>query len=186
MARAGARIVGSIETVVSLVRRVSPFVARLARAVLILALAALAAAAVIAVVVFRRTAPSAESGVVLALLVLLLLVAPATLLLFQWGLRRLLKLPQELRQIPERARTHAAKLGQVAGEARGRRGLIGTATSLWKLGRHVVSSRELLTVYAPALRVVTPWALAVAAIAGALCLVEIVAGVVVGVWAVLT
>jgi hypothetical protein len=139
------------DRLVSLLERLVPLAAALARGVLALVVLGLGAAAVLAVALFREGLPDGDAevagtGVALAFA----LAPPLVLVALLLALREVVALPTRLRAIPGEGREHAVELGRLAREARsaerpGRR----FPVLLWRLGRTLGSGREVLMPWVP-------------------------------------
>jgi hypothetical protein len=100
--------------------------------------------------------------------VLTVLLAPsAVLLLFVAGLRDLSKLPERTRAMPADLRARALDLQDRARRPSPRRRILGVIVALFRLGRVVLGSREVLSPYAAVTIALRP-AILVAAISAAL------------------
>jgi len=95
-----------------------------------------------------------------------LLAPSAVLLLFVAGLRDLAKLPERTRAMPADLRARARDLQDSARRPRRRR-ILGVIVALFRLGREVIGSREVLSPYAAITIALRP-AILVAAISAAL------------------
>jgi hypothetical protein len=133
----------------AVLRRVLEVAARVLRGLSVLAVAA-AATAITAWLAWLADSPPAGSDEWLSRLVVLavLLVPPGILLLFVAGLRNLQELPNRARELPSDVRARASELRERSGRTSGRRGLLGTLVALFRLGRLVLGSREVLSPYA--------------------------------------
>ena len=150
--------------------RLASLAATLRRAVLKLAAVGAAAAPVIGYALFRHGFPDRTGTAVLSVIAIVAAAAPPTILAAFWFLLgELLKLPARVRALPMDARDHAEQLGQLAREARDRRGRwTHVPGQLLRLTRLASSSRELLTPYAPVLPLLSlPFLGAVVIAAGA-------------------
>ena len=156
--------VSSVEGLLGFVGRLVGFLRRLAF-VGILAVAAIAS-------VLARGAFSVGDGVLTAIL----LIAPAILLFFAAGVRKLMRLPERLGRMPQQGSEQLAELTRIAGEA-SRAGFRGTPSFLWRLRTIVGSSRDLVGFALP-LRVFTPQFLAVTAGAVAFSFLLVAAGLI--------
>jgi hypothetical protein len=148
-------------------RRVLEAAARVLRGLTLLAIAAAAAVLVVWLAWLADTPPSQtdawlERGVVLAVL----LAPSAVLLLFVAGLRDLATLPERTRAMPADLRARAHDLQDRARRPRRRR-ILGVIVALFRLGRVVLGSREVLSPYA-AISIALRPAILVAAISAAL------------------
>jgi hypothetical protein len=108
----------------------------------------------------------------------LALAAPAVVLLFVAGLRDLRELPRRAGSLPADVRAAAADL-----RARSRRvpepaGAFGVLRALWRLGRLVTGSRDVLTPYAAVVAALRPPVLLAALVAAAVAVVEVPAAAV--------
>ena len=139
-------------SLLALLERTVPVAAAAARAARAYAFTAGAAAAVIAVYLLRDGVPD-RAGEAAAEVVALVVAAvpPVVLFVFSAALAALAELPERLRRVPATGREHAAELGRVAERARSARGPGGLTRLpflVWRLGRLLRSSRDLLTPYA--------------------------------------
>jgi hypothetical protein len=144
--------------------------ARVLRGLTLLAIAAAAAVLVVWLAWVADTPPSHTDAWLERLVVLAVLLAPsAVLLLFVTGLRDLAKLPERTRAMPAdlRARAHDLQDRARARRPSRRRGILGVIVALYRLGRVVVGSREVLSPYAAVMIALRP-AMLVAAISAAL------------------
>ena len=172
----------AVASLLALLDRAVPVAAAAARGARAYALAASAAAAVIAVYLLRDGLPDG-GGEAAAEVVALLLAAvpPVVLFLFSAALAALAELPERLRRTRATGREHAAELARVtdrARSARGSGGLLRLPVLLWRLGRIVRSSRELLTPYAGVAPLASVPFLAWTAAAAAAAAIEIAVAVV--------
>jgi hypothetical protein len=158
--------------------RLVPFVEWLARVALRIAILALAGGAVIWWAI-RDEVGSGEGRIVsLVLWAVVLAAPPAMLFLVHVGLRVLGRLPDRLRELPDRTRGQAAEVRRLAGEA-GRirqRGKIRSLISVLRLAWRVGEAREMLDLAAPLAFLSAPWALAASFLALVAGLGEIVVG----------
>jgi hypothetical protein len=170
--------------VASTLEHAQPFLRRLSRPVLRLAVLALAAGAV-AWWGIGRAVPSGDArGPVLAVTAVLLLIPPVILFLFVLAVRALIGLPGRLRAVPGAVRGRLADIARHSGAmtAAGRGSALARLRSLFRLGWSVASSREVIEVLGPAAVLVTPWMLAASAVAAVAAVIEIVVGTVALVW----
>jgi hypothetical protein len=124
----------------------------------------------------------AGSAVALVVAALLLAVPPALLGLLVGAVKALLALPDQLRRLP-------SEVGSRAGEVRRRAAELGQSRSAWTgarrsfgLLRAAAGARDVLEVLTPAAVLLRPWLLVAAPLAVAAALVEILLGLVAGVW----
>jgi hypothetical protein len=144
--------------------RVLEIASRLLRGLTLLAIAAAAAVLVVWLAWVADTPPSHTDAWLERVVVLAVLLAPsAVLLLFVAGLRDLVKLPERTRAMPADLRARAHDLQDRAR----RRRILGVIVSLFRLGRVVLGSREVLSPYAAVTIALRP-AILVAAISAAL------------------
>lgn len=160
-------------------RRVLEIAAQVLRGLTLLAIAAAAAVLVAWLAWVAETAPSRtdawlERGVVLALL----LAPSAVLLLFVAGLRDLAKLPERTRAMPADLRARAHDLQDRARRPSRRRRILGVIVALFRLGRVVLGSREVLSPYATVTIALRP-AILVAAISATLAAAAEIPGAVI-------
>jgi len=151
-------------TLARAVRKIATFVRRLA-------LAGLAGVVLVALVLARDGYAATD-----VLLTLLLLVPPAIVFFFSRGLREVLALPERLRRVPGEGQARLAELTRVAGTARTTRAR-GLPLLLWRLRGSLGSVRDVAGFALP-LRVFTPPFLALAALAGLLCVALAAGGLV--------
>jgi hypothetical protein len=150
------------------------------RGTLRLVLLAAAAAAVIAYLLFRDGIPDETGRAVLAFVALALVVTPPVVLGAFWVvLGELLRLPERVRRMPLETREHAEEVRRLAADARARRGARSVPGQIWRLARLWVSSRELLTPYAPLLPLFSLPFLAAVVASAAAAVAEAVAALVV-------
>jgi hypothetical protein len=125
-----------------------------------------------------------ENGSTVALVVaaLLLAVPPALLGLLVGAIQALLALPEQLRRLP-------AEVGSQVGQVRRRAAEVGQARTGWSgvrrsfgLLRAAAGARDVLEVLTPAAFLLRPWLLVAAPLAVAAAAVEILLGVVGGLW----
>jgi hypothetical protein len=153
--------------------------ASLRRGVFMFALAAAAAAAVIAYALLRHGFPDRVGRAVLTILALVIVAAPPLVLgAFWFLLGELLALPDRIRRAPMESREHAEELGRIVGDARSRRGR-SLPRQIWRLARLTISSRALLTPYAPVLPLLSPPFLAAVVLSTAAVPAEVAAALVV-------
>ena len=138
------------------------------RGLTLLAIAAAAAVLVVWLAWMADTPPSQTDAWLERVVVLAVLLAPsAVLMLFVAGLRDLAKLPERTRAIPADLRARAHDLQDRARHLSRRRGILGVIVALFRLGRVVIGSREVLSPYAAVSIALRP-AILVAAISAAL------------------
>jgi len=136
-----------------------------------LAIAAVLGVAVIAAALARDGFEAADVFVTLVLL-----AAPAVLLFFAAGLRQVLQLPARVRRMPSEGSEQLAELTRIAGATRGG-GIRRAPGLLWRLRRVVGSGRDLVGIALP-LKIFTPGFLGLAALAAAVSLFLIGAGLI--------
>jgi hypothetical protein len=122
------------------------------------------------------------STVALIVAALLLALPPAVLGLLVGAIRALLALPDQLRRLP-------AEVGSRVGEVRRRATEVGQSRSAWSgarrsfgLLRAAAGARDVLEVLTPAAVLLRPWLLIAAPLAVAAAAVEILLGLVAGLW----
>jgi hypothetical protein len=122
------------------------------------------------------------STVALVLAALLLAAPPALLGLLVGAIRALLALPEQLRRLP-------AEVGSRVGEVRRRAAEVGQARTGWSgvkrsfgLLLAAAGARDVLEFLTPAAFLLRPWLLVAAPLAMAAAAIEIVLGVVGGLW----
>jgi len=76
------------------------------------------------------------------------LAPPAIFFLFLAGLRELLESPDRVRALPADVRARATEVRERSRGSAEPRGVLGAFVALFRLGRLVLSSREVLTPYA--------------------------------------
>jgi hypothetical protein len=139
---------------ITLLARIVPAAATVARAMRKLGLVALGAAATIAVVVVVRWTPgSGEDWAALAVLCVLLAVPPGFVLAFSLVLGEVVELPDKLRSYPGTIREHAEQLSAIARkvQTRERPAWRRLPRSTWQLALLIRSARDLLAPHAPLL-----------------------------------
>ena len=136
----------------------------------------LAVAAVLGVAAIA--AALARDGVeaVDVVLTIVLLAAPAIVLFFAAGLLQVLRLPERVRRMPSEGSEHLAELTRIAEAAR-RGGIRNAPGLLWRLRGVVGSSRDLVGIALP-LKIFTPGFLGITALAAAVSLFLIGAGLI--------
>jgi hypothetical protein len=182
---AAPRVIGSAARLIPVLQRVVPLAAGLVRRVRRLAVAAAVGAGVIWLVLLDHVwRPTLGETLLLAVVLAILLVPPLIVFTGYLALRAVLALPDRLRAIPEIARGHAGDLAGLVDQARDAHQLgalrLGVATA--GLARSILSSREMLAVYAPVIRVVSPPFILASLIAAALSLLEITVALVLVLW----
>ena len=122
------------------------------------------------------------STVALIVAALLLALPPAVLGLLVGAIHALLALPDQLRRLP-------AEVGSRVGEVRRRATEVGQSRSAWSgarrsfgLLRAAAGARDVLEVLTPAAVLLRPWLLIAAPLAVAAAAVEILLGLVAGLW----
>lgn len=162
------------ERATATLRRVLDIVARVVRGLSVLAKVAVASGA-LAWIAWLIDAPPAEADEwIPRIVVLAVALAPAAILfLFLAGLRELLELPVRARALPADVRARAAELRERAGGSPEPRGLLGALVALFRLGRLVLGSREVLTPYAAVTAALRPAILFAALLAAVAAIVEI-------------
>jgi hypothetical protein len=162
-------------------RRVVPFVERVVRRMRLLAVVTLAGGAAIWWWLADRGSREQTRTLNLAIWAVVLVAAPAILFVLSLALHQLTRLPDRLRELPDRAGAHGAELRRLAEETRRvrERGRARTTWSVIRLWRRAAASRELLDLAAPAAFLFSPMTLTAAIFALAAAVVEIVVGAVV-------
>jgi hypothetical protein len=129
--------------------RVLEIASRVLRGLMVLAIAAAAAVLVVWLAWVADTPPSHTDAWLERVVVLAVLLAPsAVLLLFVAGLRDLAELPERTRAMPADIRARAHDLQDRARRPSRRRRAPGVIVALFRLGRVVLGSREVLSPYA--------------------------------------
>ncbi len=136
-----------------------------------LAAAAVVGVAAIAAALARGGLEAAEVFVTIVLL-----AAPAVVLFFAAGLRQVLQLPERVRRMPGEGSEQLAELTRIAGATRGG-GIRRAPGLLWRLRGVVGSGRDLVGIALP-LRIFTPGFLGLTALAAAVSLFLIGAGLI--------
>jgi hypothetical protein len=162
------------ERAAAVLRRVLDITARVVRGLSILAKVA-AASGAIAWIAWLIDAPPAEADEWVPRIVVLAiaLAPPAILFLFLAGLRELLELPDRARALPTEARARAVELRERSRSTAEPRGLLGALVALFRLGRLVLGSREMLTPYAAVTAALRPAIVFAALLAAVAAVVEI-------------
>jgi hypothetical protein len=162
------------ERATAVLRRVLDIAARVVRGLRVLALAA-AVSGGLAWIASVIDSPPAETDEWVPRIVILAvaLAPPAILFLFLAGLRELLELPERARALPTDIRARAAKLRERSSPSPEPRGFLGGLVALVRLGRLVLSSREVLSPYAAISAALRPAMLLAALLAAVAALVEI-------------
>jgi hypothetical protein len=155
-------------------RRVLDITARVVRGLTRLAIVAAASGAV-AWIAWLIDTPPAEADESIARIVVLAvaLAPPAILFLFIAGLRELLELPDRVRALPADVRARATEVRERSRGSAQPRGLLGALVALFRLGRLVLGSREVLTPYAAVTAALRPAILFAALLAAVAAAVEI-------------
>jgi hypothetical protein len=160
-------------------RRVLDVAARVLRGLSKLAIAAAACVAAAWLVWVLDIAPAGGDEWIVRAVVLAILVAPSVvLLLFVAGLRELLELPERARSLPADVRVRAIELRKRTSRRREPRGILGVLAALFRLGRLVLGSRDVLTPYAAVAAALRPAVLLAAVVAAVAAVVEIPAALV--------
>jgi hypothetical protein len=147
--------------------RVLEIASRVLRGLTLLAIAAAAAVLVVWLAWVADTPPSHTDAWLERVVVLAVLLAPSVvLLLFVAALRDLAKLPERTRAMPADLRARAHNL-QDRARRPSRRRILGVIVALFRLGRVVLGSREVLSPYVAVTIALRP-AILVAAISAAL------------------
>jgi hypothetical protein len=107
------------------------------------------------------------------LVLAVLLVPPGVLVLFVAGLRNLQELPKRARELPADVRARASELRERSSRTSGRRGLLGALVALFRLGRLVLGSREVLSPYAAITVALRPAILLAAVLAAVVAVIEV-------------
>jgi hypothetical protein len=162
------------ERAAAALRRVLDVTARVARGLTRLAIVA-AASGGIAWIAWLIDSPPAEADEWIPRIVVLAvaLAPPAILFLFLAGLRELLALPERARTLPADVRARAAELRERSRGSAEPRGLLGALIALFRLGRLVLGSREVLTPYAAVTAALRPAILFAALLAAVAAIVEV-------------
>jgi hypothetical protein len=136
-----------------------------------LAIAAVVGVAAIAAALARDGVEASDVFVTIVLL-----AAPGVVLFFAAGLRQVLQLPDRLRSLPGEGSDQLAELTRIAAATRGG-GIRRAPGLLWRLRGVVGSSRDLVGIALP-LKIFTPGFLGLAALAAAVSLFLIGAGLI--------
>ena len=161
------------------VQRLRPAVARFARALRLLALAALVGGAVLWWGLQGRVVAGTGREPALVLWALVLLAAPGLLVVVSFAVLQILKIPARLAAIPSQAGQRADEVRRLASEARDvrRRGWLRSGISVLRLWRGAAVSKEIVDVAGPVVFVFNPWTLLLTLLAAAAAIAEIAAGV---------
>ena len=162
------------ERAAAALRRVLDITARVVRGLSVLAKVA-AASGAIAWIAWLIDAPPAEAdGWIPRIVVLAVALAPpAILFVFLAGLRELLELPDWARAFPADVRARAAEVRERSHGGAEPRGLLGGLLALFRLGRLVLGSREVLTPYTAVTAALRPAIFLAALFAAVAAIVEI-------------
>lgn len=162
----------------SALRRVLDIATRILRGLTTLAMVAgTGGAAAWLVWVLDAPPTGSDAWVVRAVVLAILLAPPATLLQFVAGLRDLAELPRRARTLPADVRASAVELGERSRRRSEPRGLFGVVVALFRLGRIVLGSREVLSPYAAVTAALRPAILLAALVAAIAAIVEVPASV---------
>lgn len=162
------------ERAAAALRRVLDITARVVRGLTRLAIVAAVCGAA-AWIVWLIDAPPAEADEWIPRIVVLAvtLAPPAILFLFLAGLRELLELPDRARALPADVRARAAEVRERSHGGAEPRGLFGGLLALFRLGRLVLGSREVLTPYTAVTAALRPTIFLAALLAAVAAIVEI-------------
>ena len=162
------------ERAAAALRRVVDITARVVRGLTRLAIVAAVCGAV-AWIAWLIDSPPAEADEWIPRIVVLgvALAPPAILFLFLAGLRELLELPERARALPADVRARAAELRDRSSGSAEPRGLLGALLALFRLGRLVLGSREVLTPYTAVTAALRPAIFFAALLAAVAAIVEI-------------
>ena len=152
--------------------RLDRFVRGLVRSLRRLAAATVTGVALIALLLRRDDGFDAVDAVV----TVLLLAPPVFVLVFAQGVLELISLPDRLRRVPGEGQERLSELARVAGRAKTAR-LRDAPLLLWRLRSSIGSVRDVAGIALP-LRVLTPAALGLAALAAFACVVLVGVGVI--------
>ncbi len=136
-----------------------------------LAVAAVAGVAAIAAALARDGVETVD-----VVVTIVLLAAPGLVLFFAAGLQQVLRLPERVRRMPSEGSEQLAELTRIAGETRGA-GIRRAPGLLWRLRGVVGTGRDLVGIALP-LKIFTPGFLGLAALAAAVSLFLVGAGVI--------
>jgi hypothetical protein len=155
-------------------RRVLDITARVVRGLTRLAIVAAVCGAA-AWIAWLIESPPAEADEWIPRIVVLAvaLAPPGILFLFLAGLQELLELPERARALPADVRARAADLRRRSRGSAEPRGLLGALVALFRLGRLVLGSRDVLTPYAAVSAALRPAILFAALLAAIAAIVEI-------------
>lgn len=158
----------------AVLRRVLDVAARVLRGLTILAIAS-GAAVTAAWLAWLADAPPVETDEWISrLVVLVILLIPAgILLLFVSGLRQLQELPKRARALPADVRARASELRERSIRKSERGGPLGVLVALFRLGRLVLGSREVLSPYAAITVALRPAILLAAVLAATVAVIEV-------------
>lgn len=160
-------------------RRVLDTAAKVLRGLTMLAVAAAVVTAIAWLVWLAHTPPpDANEWTVRAVVLAVLLAPSAVLLLFVAGLRDLSRLPDRARALPADVQERARDLRGTTRRRSERRGLLGVLVALFRLGRVVVGSRDVLSPYAAVTIALRPAILIAALFAALAAVVEIPAALI--------
>jgi hypothetical protein len=162
------------ERAAATLRRVLDITARVVRGLTHLAIVAAACGATAWVAWLIDSPPAEADDWIPRIIVLAVALAPpAILFLFLAGLRELLELPDRVRALPADVRARAAELRERSRGTAEPRGFLGALLALFRLGRLVLGSREVLTPYAALSAALRPAILFAALLAAVAASVEI-------------
>jgi hypothetical protein len=162
------------ERAASALRRVLAVATRVVRALTHLAIVAAACGGVAWIAWLIDSPPSeAEEWIPRIVFLGVALAPPAILFLFLAGLRELLEIPDRARALPADVRARTAELRAGSRGGAEPRGLLGALVSLFRLGRIVLGSRDVLTPYAAVTAALRPAIFLAALLAAVAAVVEI-------------
>lgn len=166
------------------VRRLVPAVTRFARALRLLALAALVSGAAVWWGLQARVVAGTGREAALVLWALVLLAPPALLVVVSFAVLQILKIPARLASIPSQAGERADEVRRLASEARGvrRRGWLRSGISVLRLWRRAAASKEIVDIAGPVAFVFNLWTLALTVLAAVAAVVEIIVAAGMLVW----
>jgi hypothetical protein len=147
-----------VERALSILERILPVAAKLARGVRAVSFVALAAAAVVALALFRDGLPEDGARTLVSVVLAAVLFVPGLVLFaFHRALLQVIELPARLRALPGTGREHAAELARLVRQQEERRSRwTGRPLRAWRLLALGRSSRALLTPYAPLVALLSP------------------------------
>jgi hypothetical protein len=166
---------GHLERASAVLRRVLEAIDVLLRGLIVVAMVA-AASVALAWIAWLTAVPPERTGTWVGRVVLLalLLIPPAVLGIFVLGIRELRELPQRASNLPADVKERAVELGErTRRTTTSRRGLVGMIAAVIRLGRIVLSSRDVLTPYAAISAALRPPLLVAALVSLGVAAVEI-------------